>query len=48
MAPTQTLWINKNGDMFIADSATLADLWESGENVKQTGVWKIFTPKKEG
>lgn len=48
MAPTQTLWVNKNGDMFITDSEILADLWDNGENVRPTGIWKIFTPKKEG
>lgn len=48
MAPTQTLWVNKDGDMFIADSEVLADLWGSGEDVKQTGAWKIFAPKKDG
>lgn len=48
MAPTQTLWINKNGDMFIADSEVLADLWDNGEDVRPTGAWKIFAPQKEG
>ena len=48
MAPTQTLWVNKNGDMFIADSAVLADLWDSDEDVHQTGAWKVLGPQKEG
>jgi hypothetical protein len=48
MAPTQTLWVNKDGEMFIADSEVLADLWDNGENVRQTGAWKVFAPQKEG
>ncbi len=48
MAPTQTLWVNKDGEMFIADSEILADLWDGGEDVRQTGAWKVFAPQKEG
>ena len=47
-APTQTLWVNKDGETFIADSEILADLWGNGEDVKPTGAWKIFVPQKEG
>lgn len=48
MAPTQTLWIRENGDMFIDDNEVLANLWENGENIQQRGVWKVFAPQKEG
>ena len=45
-APTQTLWINENGDTFITDSQILADMWDSGETVKATGIWKVFLPRE--
>ena len=48
MAPTQTLWVNKEGEMFIADSEVLADLWDSGVDVRPTGAWKVFAPQKVG
>ena len=48
MAPTETLWVNRFGELFIADSEVLADLWDSGEDVRPTGAWKIFAPQKEG
>lgn len=48
IAPTQTLWIKQNGEMFIDDNMILAELWDKGEKVKQKGAWKLFTPQQKG
>lgn len=46
IAPTQTLWIRADGEMFISDSEILADMWNDGEKVIETGAWKVFIPQK--
>lgn len=46
IAPTETLWIKENGDLFITDNAVLADAWANGDYVIETGVWKHFLPKE--
>ena len=45
LAPTETLWFNDKGEMFISKYPGLAELWEKGEKVNQTGEWKLFHPK---
>lgn len=45
MAPTEKVWVDQDGEIFISDSDTLADMWYNGEKVKGTGTWKTFTPK---
>ncbi len=46
LAPTEILWLSKDGDTFLSDSAVLAELWEQGEKVIETGRWKLFLPRK--
>ncbi len=41
-APTELLWINSNGDMYISDNEVLAHLWKKGYDVIQTGRWRTF------
>lgn len=45
MAPTEKVWVDQDGEIFISDSDTLADMWYNGENVRATGSWKLFVPK---
>ncbi len=45
MAPTEKVWVDQDGEIFISDSDTLAEIWYNGEKVKGTGTWKTFTPK---
>lgn len=45
LAPTEKIWVNQDGEFFISDSDTLAEIWYNGEKVKGTGTWKTFTPK---
>ena len=49
MAPTETLWVAENGEMFVSDSEVLAQLWYNGgaidHGVKQPGYWKVYKPK---
>ncbi|MBP3856518.1 MAG: minor capsid protein [Ruminiclostridium sp.] len=45
-APTESVYINMRGEMFITDNDILARLWDKGEDVEETGEWKIFTPRK--
>lgn len=48
IAPTETLWVAENGEMFVSDSDVLAELWyndgEIDQGIKQTGYWKVFDP----
>ncbi len=46
-APTESVYINMNGEMFITDNDILARLWDKGLPVKETGEWKVFKPKGE-
>lgn len=45
LAPTEKIWVNQDGEFFISDSDTLAEIWYNREKVKGTGTWKTFTPK---
>jgi hypothetical protein len=44
-APTEPLWVDENGNMFITDSEVLAQMWYDGEKVNPTGVFKVFHPR---
>lgn len=44
IAPTETTWVNEEGEIFITDKQILAEMWYNKENVKQTGEWKTFKP----
>lgn len=46
LAPTETLWINDNGELFVSNSITLAEMWSNGEKVHETGKWVLFLPEK--
>ena len=45
IVPTETIWVNEDGEIFITNKQVLAEMWYNKENVKQTGEWKIFKPK---
>lgn len=48
LAPTETLWVGEEGDLFISDNEILADMWynngEIDNSILQTGRWKPFYP----
>lgn len=48
LAPTETLWVAEEGQMFISDSEILARMWynngEIDNRFKSTGYWKPFKP----
>lgn len=49
-APTETVHVTENGEIFISDNDILAEMWynESDRSViKETGTWKLFKPRKE-
>lgn len=49
-APTETVHVTENGEMFVSDNDILAEMWyNEGENsrIKQTGTWIVFEPRKE-
>ncbi len=49
LAPTETLWVGENGELFISDNEILADMWYNDgkidNTIRQTGRWKPFAPK---
>lgn len=49
LAPTETLWVAPNGEMFISDNEILADMWYNKGDIdysfQPTGRWRPFTPK---
>lgn len=49
MAPTETLWVAENGELFISDNDILAEMWynngEIDNTIKQTGKMKVFSPE---
>lgn len=51
LAPTETLWVADNGEMFITDSKILAEMWynngEIDNTFHSTGYWKPFGPKPQ-
>lgn len=46
LAPNEIVNINSDGEIFLTDNKYLAELWDNGEDVVQTGKWVIFKPKK--
>ena len=49
-APTETVHITENGEMFVTDNDILAELWYNEDDrsvYKETGTWKLFKPRKE-
>lgn len=47
IAPNESIYINSKGELFITNNQVLADLWNSGESVKETGKWIKFIPRKK-
>lgn len=47
LAPTEAVYVNGFGEMLVTDNAGLSILWEMGINVKDTGTWVLFSPRKE-
>lgn len=51
LAPSETLFVDINGEMFITDKEELAEIWnisslEERQKIRQTGEWIPFKPKK--
>ena len=46
MAPTEAIWVNSYGEVFISDYDVLAQMWYEGKNVNETGSWRKFFPQK--
>lgn len=48
LAPTETLWVSDNGELFITDSDKLAEMWYNDGDIDNsfhsTGYWKTFKP----
>ena len=45
MAPTEIVNLNSYGEMFLSDNKFIADMWNNGEAVSETGRWLVFKPK---
>lgn len=46
LAPTEDIWVNSYGKLFISDNSYLADMWYTGKGVNETGKWRLFKPQK--
>lgn len=46
LAPTETLSVDQNGRTLITNDRYLIRKWSRGENVNDTGEWKLFTYKE--
>lgn len=49
-APTETVHVTENGEIFISDNDILAEMWYNENDrsvIKETGTWKLFKPRKE-
>lgn len=46
LAPTEAIWINSYGKIFISDYDVLAQMWYEGKEVNETGTWREFLPQK--
>ena len=44
MAPTEDLWVDEDGNMFITDIDDLAQIWYIDKDIKPTGYWRLFYP----
>ena len=52
LAPTESVYVDQDGKLFITDNEVLAELWcyasdEDKSLFKETGKWKLFKPEKE-
>lgn len=45
MAPSEIVNINSEGEMFLSNNGFIADMWDNGEDVVETGRWIVFKPK---
>lgn len=48
LAPTETLWVDENGKLFVTNNDKLAEMWYNGNEVKETGKMMAFKPKRKG
>lgn len=46
LAPTEDLWIDDFGGLFVSNNDILAEMWYNGDKVKETGKWKKFFPQR--
>lgn len=51
LAPTETVTVDIDGEMFISDNDLLSEIWNASPpeeriKIKQTGNWKEFIPRK--
>lgn len=46
LAPTEMLSVDESGRTLISDDRRLIRKWSNGENVNDTGKWKLFTHKE--
>lgn len=46
LAPTEKLSVDENGRTLISNNQHLIRKWSRGENVADTGKWKLFTYKE--
>ena len=50
LAPTELLFMDESGEMFVSNNELLADMWynstrEERLRIRQTGDWRLFKPK---
>lgn len=48
-APTETVHVTENGEIFVTDNDILAELWYNEDDrsvYKETGTWRLFKPRK--
>ena len=45
LAPSETLWIREDGNLFVSDNGVLADMWNDHIDVNETGEWRLFSPQ---
>lgn len=45
MAPSEIVNVNSNGDIFLSDNRIIAEMWDNGEQVPETGKWLVFKPR---
>lgn len=46
LAPTEDVYIDYNGEIFLTGSRAMAAMWNLGEEVVQTGKWIVFSPER--
>lgn len=45
MAPSEIVNINSDGEMFLSNNGFIAEMWDNGEDVVETGKWIVFKPR---